>query len=881
MITKDFLIDIDFEKAKYVRNMRFVQGDTKSSALTLKLAKNGVPVDLTGLIVGVTFLRADNVKIVAEAHNTDAVAGEAKYVIANNIIDVPGQVLVSVAVYGNQGERLTHSVQFSFEVIEDLGVDAGQITADDRYPILTQLIADNSAIKTAEASRVLTEAARVTQETQRQDNEVIRQSQEQQRQTNTAAAIANANEATNSANSAAGNANNATGQLNIALAKADAAEKTMKVIPKTGVASYAAMLSTYPNPELGWLVHTLDTMKWWRWDGSSWINIATYNNEALDAVIAQVNTPLYSVPVETVSSVISIPSSARYGQLSLGLMGNTRTNLFQKLGTLPTNIAYNPSTDEYNCSTGSTADFITPILTVKTLTIYVVSFDIKSTEEFSAVTNTDSVRIVASSDGSIAGFLTGAITTNYKRMSISFISRANEAGIRFNIRNGLNKNITVKNILIEETNELRSYISTGTKSTLPQRVKSINENLVNDEIVLLNGYYALATGVYVSGGDNLAYPNMIRVEEGRTYTLRHYETSEVRVRAVHGYDENGIWKQLLAEGTTTSLSFTIPQGVKRIKYHFNQVGTRNKIKHKLYTNQNHAYIPHVFQSAYYQTPDGQSLRSLPNGTKDEIRTTDNGHEKVQRVNQRILQSSDVTSVFTGFSEIDYIIVNKPMDSLMYNSQATSLFGSNALEGYSELTSGSANTIDGIGKCRFTLNQTTFGVGITKGSMTLDQARTALTGLRLTYQLAQSQTIPVEVDGKVWCYPGGQVEFTPYFKRLVTYNNGITFDYPVSAIDKIKNKDGQEISNAVTLAADGKTATVSGITNETVLEVYAPYRSENSTLPTIRWSYPMNTAAEIESLGKAIMQMIQDFMNFKSLSIMSFMDINNRLIAGGH
>lgn len=75
-------------------------------------------------------------------------------------------------------------------------------------------------------------------------------------------------------------------QAEVLIPQMEEAVQSTKVTPKTGVLTYTDITTTYPTPEVGWLVHTTDTGKWWRYDGTDWINTATYSNEALDALIA-------------------------------------------------------------------------------------------------------------------------------------------------------------------------------------------------------------------------------------------------------------------------------------------------------------------------------------------------------------------------------------------------------------------------------------------------------------------------------------------------------------------------------------------------------------------------------------------------------------------
>ncbi len=175
MISNDYKVTIDFEHSTYIEQKSFVQGDSLANKIIFTFNKDREVVDLTGTIVGLVFKRSDGVQIIAEATIIDAEAGEAEYTLANNILDVAGQALVSVALFGLENERLTYPVQFPVTVVADLGFDDDSIAGDDRYPILTQLLTNVSTIEFDEDVRQANEGKRELNEDIRKSNELLRQ----------------------------------------------------------------------------------------------------------------------------------------------------------------------------------------------------------------------------------------------------------------------------------------------------------------------------------------------------------------------------------------------------------------------------------------------------------------------------------------------------------------------------------------------------------------------------------------------------------------------------------------------------------------------------------------------------------------------------------
>jgi hypothetical protein len=122
-------------------------------------------------------------------------------------------------------------------------VEANRVSVES-----ARVIAENER-DTNENTRSTAETARSTNETARQTNETTRQSQELTRQTNTTNAISNLNTAIN----------------------------TTKLNYKTPVATYADIVTTYPSPQLGDAVQVLADNTYYRYDGSAWTHINTFN----------------------------------------------------------------------------------------------------------------------------------------------------------------------------------------------------------------------------------------------------------------------------------------------------------------------------------------------------------------------------------------------------------------------------------------------------------------------------------------------------------------------------------------------------------------------------------------------------------------------------
>jgi hypothetical protein len=93
-----------------------------------------------------------------------------------------------------------------------------------------------------------------------------------------------ANTAATNANNAATNAKNAANNANTQATYAQQVANENKTRWLTAVNTYADIVATYPNPQLGDTVQTIDDSKIYRWDGTQWVWTQQYNANAITDV---------------------------------------------------------------------------------------------------------------------------------------------------------------------------------------------------------------------------------------------------------------------------------------------------------------------------------------------------------------------------------------------------------------------------------------------------------------------------------------------------------------------------------------------------------------------------------------------------------------------
>ncbi|NLZ95982.1 MAG: hypothetical protein GX921_09195, partial [Bacteroidales bacterium] len=136
--------------------------------------------------------------------------------------------------------------------------------------------------------------------------------------------------------------------------------------------------------------------------------------------------------------------------------------------------------------------------------------------------------------------------------------------------------------------------------------------------------------------------------------------------------------------------------------------------------------------------------------------------------------------------------------------------------------------------------------------TLEQAKTALTGLSLNYQLAEPIITPIDAK-PITCYENGTLIIEPYIKDkfVVGETLTITLEYPVKAIDKLlklNTETPEWVEVEGTLSEDGTTITV---TEQGTYEVYGEIKPEYSTRAEKTFSVPINLKAQVNSNTDAI------------------------------
>lgn len=190
-----------------------------------------------------------------------------------------------------------------------------------------------------------------------------------------------------------------------------------------------------------------------------------------------------------------------------------------------------------------------------------------------------------------------------------------------------------------------------------------------------------------------------------------------------------------------------------------------------------------------------NLRSLPNGVKDEFNISTG--VKTQRTKEKILEANDIRNYWTSYQTHDWISILKPTDYKHYELDtynSTLIYGSVNILSELFVETGQHVTDSPNPKMGVLFNNTVGGWGLVvpKGTFSnVDEARAALAGTKLIYQLATPIEIPIQTSGSLVSYPSGTVYIEPFVADAGIYTDKMEVlhsDLPIKALEKISKVD---------------------------------------------------------------------------------------------
>lgn len=424
-----------------------------------------------------------------------------------------------------------------------------------------------------------------------------------------------------------------------------------------------------------------------------------------------------------------------------------------------------------------------------------------------------------------------------------------------------------------------SFISTGTKSTEPFRLKSVGKNLFSDEMFYNYGTAEVYNGTisidndrlkFVSTGENAytvtrfspvigskspvsynkyAFP----VTAPTMYYKRKIEniTEGSTNEYVYYYDGNGSLISYTSitstvNGTITS-TLTPPANAKyfNIRVGAAKSGQTVYFSEFMLSDENIPYEPYKESVTYVPV----KLNSLSNGVRDEIDI--NTGTYIKRTEKVTVGRGDFYAApFNNYN--NYNIYEYKLDTT--NILPGSII---SVDGY-EFPYAKEDCWDAGYYNNWTDDHQPL-TNYTNIALRFPTTYTAPSEVTIVYQLATPVVYKIDV-APVASYSGGTVFVENAIKKVGVYNNGIAIMdkglkiNEVESVYKIKSGERTKVDlSKVTVNAEGTAFTVSGAAWGEMYEYVYKYDSSLSTVPTIQYSVPMSLEAQVEDNTNTIKQ----------------------------
>lgn len=308
-----FTIDADIKLKMLINEPTVVQND--NIRFIINVFDGGQPLSLdSATTVSLSSTRSDRVTVVTPGTKTGT--NTVQFDLGTEETKVPGRVEATAQFYDSEGRVST--ISFSYRVVKDPTGD-GYVPSEREQTLIETVLNDGPLViqQAQDAANFANKQGQFAQTQANAASEAAQNANDAARSATNAAneanaAAASANNAAASANAAADNANtkatNAQTQADYAKSQGDYAKtqgdyakaqgdyaKTQGDYAKqvgdenktrwlTAVNTYADIATTYPNPQLGDTVQTIDDSKIYRWNGTQWVWTQQYNANAITDV---------------------------------------------------------------------------------------------------------------------------------------------------------------------------------------------------------------------------------------------------------------------------------------------------------------------------------------------------------------------------------------------------------------------------------------------------------------------------------------------------------------------------------------------------------------------------------------------------------------------
>jgi hypothetical protein len=503
------------------------------------------------------------------------------------------------------------------------------------------------------------------------------------------------------------------------------------------------------------------------------LKIATVDKELNDfqKTLSQVNINQEAKQSATGYGMVSLPKNAANGQVSVSVKGETRTNLSVKSKNYTVSLtnasAHNIETIKlYAGKTYCISAYVDNSSST-------VGARIRLQDEASVLTGGNDVASGKKDYSNIV--ITPSVTQNYIIQAQKYSLTPTDVAI-------------FSQILIEETDKRKPFI-TGTKSTVcASRLKSVGKNLFDGNKVTLSAYIDGVTGILGNSTVSNA-SDFIKVQPNTNYVKSGFSDTAPRSLVFYDISKNYISSIAIDH---IDKAFVTPPNAHYLRLAVPKVDmeTVQVEKGTIAT----PFEPYTESTQYVVAKDSNGniieAKSVPSA-KDEFRVTEG--KSIQRTKKYVLQESHV-GLDTSYPNMDRVVIQKPTDYIYYNisgGSSDTSFKASFCDKIAVYSSG-WDIVENEYSITAKASTTTFIYFVPKGLYANSAAaQAALAGKSLIYQLATPIEIPIEVSGTLMSYPSGTIYVENAVADAGIYTDKFTIlqqDLPIKSIERIAKVD---------------------------------------------------------------------------------------------
>lgn len=603
-------------------------------------------------------------------------------------------------------------------------------------------------------------------------------------------------------------------------------------------------------------------------------------SESIDNLAESAKSVLPDVSVSTYAMVSTLSDKAREGQMNVTVKGNTLKNSITN-GNFATTTGWTPlgSTNSVsnntmiNTGNGGSAnpyfsnEFMTPVIPLQEGR----KFFIKCKQ---MVTNSVCTQISFKYRGS-----TGGTTTNiayqsspvqnqwYQLSSIITIPSGYTGNLQLFMYHGYADAATANAMVMEVKDVICIDMGADTSNTLFNKTAAEMDLIAGQ--LYFDGLTSVVAGQVKSVGKNLLdFTKWVQHDisgtsgiEGTTLVTDHACSDYTRVKPnttyvltltntkISTYD--GIYVMLYAPNKSfigytylynaLAMTFTTDAnvGYVRIKIYESGVTGNNVMPTTSQLEEGLAATTYEPYTETVKALPSATLKSLPNGATDYIEAT----RYVKNCEAYTFLVSDITTLTTSLTNIDYVKINKPSNYIGYGSLYSSV-GSVRVDGFTNILV-SLDSAGNYYNIHTNQENTLFYFTFPKGTYAnLAAAQTALTGTKIIYQLATpviTELFPEPIKSS----PKGSIIYENVRREIGIYTTLASVTNTAAPIKTMRKlwkilTDGTKmplsVVTGITVAGNGLSFTHTNLTANDNVEWEYEFDSALSTTPLIEYGY---------------------------------------------